>query len=66
MFTGFSITRGQVPDETTSRAPHAALPARLTEPLWLQYVVSGSEDNKVYLWDLQSREVAQVLEGHTG
>ena len=27
--------------------------------------MSGSEDNKVYLWDLQSREVVQILEGHT-
>lgn len=29
-----------------------------------KWIVSGSEDNKVYLWDLQSREVVQVLEGH--
>ncbi len=28
-------------------------------------VVSGSEDQKVYLWDLQTREIVQVLEGHT-
>jgi COMPASS component SWD3 len=28
--------------------------------------VSGSEDAKVYIWDLQSREVLQVLEGHRG
>ena len=27
--------------------------------------MSGSEDNKVYLWDLQTREIVQVLEGHT-
>jgi COMPASS component SWD3 len=26
--------------------------------------VSGSEDAKIYVWDLQSREVLQVLEGH--
>jgi len=30
------------------------------------WIVSGSEDHKIYLWDLQSREIAQVLEGHTG
>ena len=30
-----------------------------------KWIVSGSEDNKVYLWDLQSREVVQTLEGHT-
>ena len=28
--------------------------------------MSGSEDSKIYLWDLQSREVMQVLEGHKG
>lgn len=30
------------------------------------YVVSGSEDAKLYVWDLQSREIVQVLEGHRG
>ena len=30
------------------------------------YVVSGSEDAKIYIWDLQSRQVLQVLEGHRG
>ena len=30
-----------------------------------KWIVSGSEDNKVYLWDLQSREIVQVLEGHS-
>lgn len=28
-------------------------------------VVGGSEDHKIYLWDLQTREIVQVLEGHT-
>jgi len=28
------------------------------------WVVSGSEDNSVYIWDLNTREVVQVLEGH--
>ena len=31
-----------------------------------KWIVSGSEDGKVYLWDLQSREIVQVLKGHTG
>ena len=31
-----------------------------------KWIVSGSEDNKVYLWNLQTREVVQVLDGHTG
>ncbi|KAG6527059.1 hypothetical protein ZIOFF_009152 [Zingiber officinale] len=30
-----------------------------------KYIVSGSEDNIVYLWDLQTRKVVQKLEGHT-
>lgn len=31
-----------------------------------QYLVSGSEDCKIYIWDLQTRQVLQVLEGHRG
>jgi COMPASS component SWD3 len=30
-----------------------------------KWIVSGSEDHKVYLWNLQTRETVQVLEGHT-
>lgn len=30
-----------------------------------KYIVSGSEDNCVYLWNLQDRNVFQRLEGHT-
>lgn len=30
-----------------------------------KYIVSGSEDNCLYLWDLQTRKVVQKLEGHT-
>jgi len=30
-----------------------------------KYIVSGSEDNRVYLWDLQTRKIVQKLEGHT-
>ncbi|CAH1448328.1 unnamed protein product [Lactuca virosa] len=29
------------------------------------YIVSGSEDNCVYLWELQTRKIVQKLEGHT-
>lgn len=29
-------------------------------------IVSGSEDAKIYIWDLQTREVLQILEGHRG
>ena len=34
--------------------------------LRFQWIVSGSEDNMVYVWNLQSKEVVQKLEGHTG
>lgn len=30
-----------------------------------KYIVSGSEDGAVYLWDLQARNIVQKLEGHT-
>lgn len=30
-----------------------------------QWIVSGSEDNMVYIWNLQSKEVVQRLQGHT-
>lgn len=26
--------------------------------------MSGSEDKKVYIWDLQSKDIVQILEGH--
>ena len=32
----------------------------------LQWIVSGSEDQHVYIWNLQSKEVVQRLAGHTG
>lgn len=28
--------------------------------------MSGSEDNMVYIWNLQTKEIVQKLEGHTG
>ena len=28
--------------------------------------MSGSEDNCIYLWNLQTKEIVQKLEGHTG
>lgn len=31
-----------------------------------QYIVSGSEDARIYIWDLQSRRLVQTLEGHKG
>lgn len=31
-----------------------------------QWIVSGSEDNLVFVWNLQTKEVVQKLQGHTG
>lgn len=31
-----------------------------------QWIVSGSEDNLVYIWNLQTKEIVQKLSGHTG
>uniref|UniRef100_A0A915NCK6 WDR5-like beta-propeller domain-containing protein n=1 Tax=Meloidogyne floridensis TaxID=298350 RepID=A0A915NCK6_9BILA len=30
-----------------------------------KWIVSGSEDNQIYIWNLQTREIVQRLEGHT-
>lgn len=30
-----------------------------------KYIVSGSEDNCLYLWELQSRKIVQKLEAHS-
>ncbi|KAK4346716.1 hypothetical protein RND71_033055 [Anisodus tanguticus] len=30
-----------------------------------KYIVSGSEDNCIHMWELQSRKIVQKLEGHT-
>lgn len=29
-----------------------------------EWMVSGSEDKKVYIWDLQGKNIVQILEGH--
>ena len=31
-----------------------------------KWIVSGSEDHLIYIWDLQSKEVVQRLQGHEG
>ncbi|KTG37358.1 hypothetical protein cypCar_00002089, partial [Cyprinus carpio] len=30
-----------------------------------KWIVSGSEDNMVYIWNLQTKEIVQKLQGHT-
>jgi len=32
----------------------------------LQWIVSGSEDHLVYIWNLQTKEIVQKLQGHSG
>ena len=34
--------------------------------MFLQWIVSGSEDHMIYIWNLQTKEVVQRLEGHNG
>lgn len=36
------------------------------DSLLFQWIVSGSEDNQVYIWNLQTKDVVQKLQGHTG
>ena len=31
-----------------------------------KWIVSGSEDHAVYVWNLQTKEIVQKLEGHRG
>jgi COMPASS component SWD3 len=32
---------------------------------YFKWIVSGSEDNMVYIWNLQTKEIVQRLAGHT-
>ena len=32
----------------------------------MQWIVCGSEDSKIYIWNLQTGELVQTFEGHTG
>ena len=29
------------------------------------YIISGSEDNFIYIWDVQSKEILQKISGHS-
>jgi len=31
-----------------------------------EYIVTGSEDNKVFIWDLQTRRIVQTIQSHKG
>ncbi|KOB58077.1 Will die slowly, partial [Operophtera brumata] len=56
IFANFSVTGGKSP----------LFPILWVDPnVCLQWIVSGSEDNLVYIWNLQSKEIVQRLSGHT-
>lgn len=57
IFANFSVTGGKV--------CKCNLKILLSLINFFQWIVSGSEDNMVYIWNLQSKEVVQRLQGHT-
>lgn len=65
IFANFSVTGGKVSVKHISIDIHIYdTNCRLCYAI-LQWIVSGSEDNMVYIWNLQSKEVVQKLQGHT-
>lgn len=55
-------TYGMLPDPAEDPDNEAG---QEPEPKWA-FVIAGSEDGKSYLWDVSSKEILQVLEGHEG
>lgn len=69
IFANFSVTGGKV--RTIVAAVVAFCCGEVVCGGWcficlLQWIVSGSEDNMVYIWNLQTKEIVQKLQGHTG
>ena len=64
IFANFSVTGGKVPALTLSHTLSSSRAYR--ERFLMQWIVCGSEDNLVYLWNLQTKEVMQTLAGHSG
>lgn len=62
IFANFSVTGGKVINVLPFKA---IVTFSKNMYLFLQWIVSGSEDNMVYIWNLQSKEVVQKLQGHT-
>ena len=70
VFANFSVTGGKVTSHTHAQA-HTHMHATRTYThthahTHTQWIVSGSEDNMVYIWNLQTKEIVQKLEGHKG
>ena len=80
IFANFSVTGGKVgalvrslTQQTCSLCSESLVCAaecycelKLSGCSLLQWIVSGSEDNMVYIWNLQTKEIVQKLQGHTG
>lgn len=45
--------------------PFSTVPRLLSQRL-IHLIHAGSEDHKIYLWNLQTKEIVQTLEGHKG
>lgn len=66
IFANFSVTGGKVRPIQLIFTPNLNLNTKMFTILRIsQWIVSGSEDNTVYIWNLQSKEIVQRLQGHT-
>lgn len=66
IFANFSVTGGKVKSSLTYYLLNImTISFTYDFDLEFQWIVSGSEDNMVYIWNLQSKEVVQRLQGHT-
>ena len=64
IFANFSVTGGKVSRVLFFLILTCLFIYKCT--LHYQWIVSGSEDNMVYIWNLQTKEIVQKLQGHTG
>lgn len=60
---GWKVNPSGPHERTLTWVSHVALPFCCCPAQW---IVSGSEDNLVYIWNLQTKEIVQKLQGHTG
>ena len=64
---GSGPTRGRVCRGVQGTVrPHVRPDPAFSPLICDQWIVSGSEDNLVYIWNLQTKEIVQKLQGHTG
>lgn len=65
IFANFSVTGGKVSYSNKVSYYSLYIVNRPNFKFTFQWIVSGSEDNLVYIWNLQSKDVVQRLSGHT-